>query len=220
MPGVVAQAGTAPLPYSRGVSQYPYPPDEFDAGSDDGPAPIGVHRAPVPTWRAWLPLLAILVIVPLLAWGAVTLLGSRAGDPSDVAVGPAQPSAATVPSATTEPTAEATAEPTPTPEPTPEPPTTADLTTGVTVHNGTSTNGLAARTSDRLTNAGYTSVTVAPGSYGETEPARTTIYYAGPEHAATAQAAASLLGITNVVQDPQMAASNPIVIVLRNDFTE
>ena len=98
MPGDVAQAGTAPLPYSRGVSQYPYPPDEFDASSDDGPAPIGVHRAPVPAWRAWLPLLAILVIVPLLAWGAVALLGSRAGDPSDVQVGPAQPSATTVPS--------------------------------------------------------------------------------------------------------------------------
>lgn len=224
MPGDVAQAGTAPLPYSRGVSQYPYPPDEFDASSDDGPAPIGVHRAPVPAWRAWLPLLAILVIVPLLAWGAVALLGSRAGDPSDVQVGPAQPSATTVPSATTSPTTEPTAEPTaaeatPTPEPTPEPPTTADLTTGVTVHNGTSTNGLAARTADRLTNAGYTSVTVAPGSYTETEPARTTVYYAGPEHAVTAQAAAGLLGITNVVQDPQMAASNPIVIVLRNDFT-
>ena len=62
-------------------------------------------------------------------------------------------------------------------------------------------------------------MTVAPGSYGETEPARTTVYYAGPEHAATAQAAAGLLGITNVVQDPQMATSNPIVIVLRNDFT-
>ena len=62
-------------------------------------------------------------------------------------------------------------------------------------------------------------MTVAPGSYTETEPARTTVYYAGPEHAVTAQAAAGLLGITNVVQDPQMAASNPIVIVLRNDFT-
>ena len=36
--------------------------------------PWGVHRAQVPRWRSWVPLLAIIIIVPALAWGAVTLI--------------------------------------------------------------------------------------------------------------------------------------------------
>ena len=55
------------------VSNYDYPEDEFDVGEDDGPVPVGVHRAQVPRWRSWVPLLAIIIIVPALAWGAVTL---------------------------------------------------------------------------------------------------------------------------------------------------
>jgi len=57
------------------MSRYEYPEDEFDAADDEGPVPVGVHRAPVPGWRSWVPLLAVLIIVPLLAWGAVQLLG-------------------------------------------------------------------------------------------------------------------------------------------------
>ena len=56
------------------VSNYDYPEDEFDVGDDDGPVPVGVHRAQVPRWRSWVPLLAIIIIVPALAWGAVTLI--------------------------------------------------------------------------------------------------------------------------------------------------
>ena len=52
------------------VSNYDYPEDEFDVGEDDGPVPVGVHRAQVPRWRSWVPLLAIIVIVPALAWGS------------------------------------------------------------------------------------------------------------------------------------------------------
>ena len=44
------------------VSNYDYPEDEFDVGEDDGPVPVGVHRAQVPRWRSWVPLLAILII--------------------------------------------------------------------------------------------------------------------------------------------------------------
>ena len=29
------------------VSNYDYPEDEFDVGEDDGPVPVGVHRAQV-----------------------------------------------------------------------------------------------------------------------------------------------------------------------------
>ena len=61
------------------VSNYDYPEDEFDVGEDDGPVPVGVHRAQVPRWRSWVPLLAIIVIGPALAWGAVTLFLNGTG---------------------------------------------------------------------------------------------------------------------------------------------
>ena len=54
--------------YSRRVSDYQYPDDEFDAADAEGPVPVGVHRAQVPAWRSWIPLLAVLIIVPLVAW--------------------------------------------------------------------------------------------------------------------------------------------------------
>ena len=64
------------------MSRYEYPEDEFDAADDEGPVPVGVHRAPVPGWRSWVPLLAVLIIVPLLAWGAVQLLGHHGTRPA------------------------------------------------------------------------------------------------------------------------------------------
>jgi len=74
------------------VSNYDYPEDEFDVGDDDGPVPVGVHRAQVPRWRSWVPLLAIIIIVPALAWGAVTLfLNSSGGSGSSDAVSSSQP---------------------------------------------------------------------------------------------------------------------------------
>ena len=73
------------------VSNYDYPEDEFDVGEDDGPVPVGVHRAQVPRWRSWVPLLAILIIVPALAWGAVTLFLNGSGGGSSDAVSSTQP---------------------------------------------------------------------------------------------------------------------------------
>ena len=74
------------------VSNYDYPEDEFDVGDDDGPVPVGVHRAQVPRWRSWVPLLAIIIIVPALAWGAVTLfLNGSGGSGSSDAVSSSQP---------------------------------------------------------------------------------------------------------------------------------
>ena len=66
------------------MSNYQYPDDEFDAADADGPVPVGVHRAQVPAWRSWIPLLAVLIIVPLVAWGAVALL-RHGGAPSSTA---------------------------------------------------------------------------------------------------------------------------------------
>lgn len=187
------------------MTPYEYPEDEFDSPGDDGPDPIGVHREPVPAWRSWLPLLAVLIIAPLLAWGAVSLLGSRSGSPTETAT---TMTAAAAASATPTATASATLA------------GDADMTTGVTVHNGTSTSGLGTLTGEKLTNAGFTAVTVSQGMYSLAEPTTTTVYYASPDDQSTAEAVARALGVTNVVESATEAQSNPIVVVLRDDYQE
>ena len=195
-----------------------YPDDEFDAADADGPVPVGVHRAQVPAWRSWIPLAAVLIIVPLVAWGAVALLGRTGGSPA--ATGSSSPSTGT----TAPQTAPVTGSPAPTESATPDSPPTpsgnADLTTGVTVSNGTTTTGLAARTGSKLENAGFTSVNVSQGVYPSDEPTTTTIFYASPQNAPAAQAAAQALNVTNVVESSDAAESNPIVVVLRDDYQE
>ena len=207
------------------MSRYEYPEDEFDAADDEGPVPVGVHRAPVPGWRSWVPLLAVLIIVPLLAWGAVQLLGRHGARPAaeSTAAAPASGGGAGAP--TSEGGAPATEQaptgqaPTDDAESTATP-TNADLTTGVTVHNGTDITGLAGRTGGRLENAGFTSVVVADGVYTEDDPATTTVFYAASENAATAKAVADALGVSNVVESAEVTASDssPITVVLRDDY--
>jgi len=99
-------------------------------------------------------------------------------------------------------------------------PTNADLTTGVTIHNGAGVNGLGARTGDRLRNVGYTNVEVQQGTYDNASPTTTTIFYADSGTEPTARAVGQALGITNIVESAAEAQSNPIVIVLRTDFEE
>ena len=209
------------------MSRYEYPEDEFDAADDEGPVPVGVHRAPVPGWRSWVPLLAVLIIVPLLAWGAVRLLGHHGARPAAESTtaapasggggGSGAPASGGQTPATGQPPATGT--PTNGAEPTAAP-TNADLTTGVTIHNGAGVNGLGARTGDRLRNAGYTNVEVQQGTYDNASPTTTTIFYADSGTEATARAVGQALGITNIVESAAEAQSNPIVIVLRTDFEE
>ena len=209
------------------MSRYEYPEDEFDAADDEGPVPVGVHRAPVPGWRSWVPLLAVLIIVPLLAWGAVQLLGRHGARPAAEATaaapasggggGSGAPASGGQAPATGQPPATAT--PTNDARPT-SAPTNADLTTGVTIHNGAGINGLGGRTGDRLRNVGYTNVEVQQGTYDNASPTTTTIFYADSDTEATARAVGQALGITNIVESAAEAQSNPIVIVLRTDFEE
>lgn len=209
------------------MSRYEYPEDEFDAADDEGPVPVGVHRAPVPGWRSWVPLLAVLIIVPLLAWGAVQLLGRHGARPAaeSTAAAPASgggggsgaPASGGQAPSTGQPPATAT--PTNDARPT-SAPTNADLTTGVTIHNGAGINGLGGRTGDRLRNVGYTNVEVQQGTYDNASPTTTTIFYADSDTEPTARAVGQALGITNIVESAAEAQSNPIVIVLRTDFEE
>ena len=201
------------------MSDYQFPDDEFDAADADGPAPVGVHRAQVPAWRSWIPLLVVLIVVPLVAWGAVALLKHGAAQTSG---GSGNGSTGTRAAPAPDTPAASEGGSTPGGDDTPEPDSSgsADLTAGITVHNGTDVTGLAGRTGGKLENAGFTSVVVADGVYTETDPATTTIFYAAPEDAATAKAVADALGVSNVVESAEATGSDsgPITVILRDDY--
>jgi len=208
------------------VSNYDYPEDEFDVGDDDGPVPVGVHRAQVPRWRSWVPLLAIIVIVPALAWGAVTLfLNGSGGSGSSDAVSSSQPAQGgqaggnknadknadsannKAGAASAKPSASASAS------------GNVDFTTRVTVSNGTNTEGLAKGASEKLTNGGFTAVEVIPGIYEGEEPAKSTVYFSSPEARTAAQEIGKRLGISNVVEGTaENTQDAPIAVILRDDY--
>ena len=208
------------------VSNYDYPEDEFDVGDDDGPVPVGVHRAQVPRWRSWVPLLAIIIIVPALAWGAVTLIinGKRIWETfsgSSDAVSSTQPAQGgqaggnknagnadnKAGAATAKPSASASAS------------GNVDFTTRVTVSNGTNTEGLAKGASEKLTNGGFTAVEVIPGIYEGEEPAKSTVYFSSPEARTAAQEIGKRLGISNVVEGTaENTQDAPIAVILRDDY--
>ena len=204
------------------VSNYDYPEDEFDVGEDDGPVPVGVHRAQVPRWRSWVPLLAIIVIVPALAWGAVTLfLNSSGGSGSSDAVSSSQPAQGGQAggnknadskgdkggAASAKPSASASAS------------GNVDFTTRVTVSNGTNTEGLAKGASEKLTNGGFTAVEVIPGIYENTEPAKSTVYFSSPESRPAAEEVGKKLGISNVVEGTaENTQGSTIAVILRDDY--
>ena len=208
------------------VSNYDYPEDEFDVGDDDGPVPVGVHRAQVPRWRSWVPLLAIIIIVPALAWGAVTLfLNSSGGSGSSDAVSSSQPAQGgqaggnknadknadsannKAGAASAKPSASAS------------PSGNVDFTTRVTVANGTNTDGLAKGASEKLTNGGFTAVEVIPGIYENAEPAKSTVYFSSPEARTAAQEIGKRLGISNVVEGTaENTQGATIAVILRDDY--
>ncbi|WP_081376692.1 LytR C-terminal domain-containing protein [Actinomyces oris] len=207
------------------VSNYDYPEDEFDVGDDDGPVPVGVHRAQVPRWRSWAPLLAIIIIVPALAWGAVTLfLNGSGGSKSSDAVSssssqPAQ-SGQAGDNKNTDKNAEnnagaASAKPSASASPSGN----VDFTTRVTVSNGTNTDGLAKGASEKLTNGGFTAVEVIPGIYESAEPAQSTVYFSSPEARPAAEEIGKRLGISNVVEGTaDNTQGAPIAVILRDDY--
>ena len=207
------------------VSNYDYPEDEFDVGDDDGPVPVGVHRAQVPRWRSWVPLLAIIIIVPALAWGAVTLfLNGSGGSGSSDAVSSSQPAQGGQAggnknadskgdkgdkggAASAKPSASASAS------------GNVDFNTGVSVANGTNTDGLAKGASEKLTNGGFTAVEVIPGIYENAEPAQSTVYFSSPQARPSAEEVGKRLGISNVVEGTaENTQGASIAVILRDDY--
>ena len=204
------------------VSNYDYPEDEFDVGDDDGPVPVGVHRAQVPRWRSWVPLLAIIIIVPALAWGAVTLfLNSSGGSGSSDAVSSTQPAQggqggqAADKQAADKKGAAASAKPSASASASGN----VDFNTKVTVSNGTYTDGLAKGASEKLTNGGFTSVEVIAGVYENAEPAASTVYFSSPEARPAAEEVGKRLGISNVAEGTEESTQGaPIAVILRDDY--
>lgn len=206
---------------SRGST---YPQDEFDLEVLPDDVPRGVHRAPRSTLSRWLPFIVIVVVCPLLAFGAVTWLNSWEGRPGeeipvlssdeepDDAVEPTDPTGdgeTTEPEETTEPTEPV--EPTPEPEPEPEP----DLARTVEVYNATLVSGLAGRAATALEDTGYTEV--SSDNWPVAAPPSTTVFYPSAEDEATARHVAESLGITAVELDPERAGS-AVVVVLTDGF--
>ena len=211
-----------------GVSNYDYPEDEFDVGDDDGPVPVGVHRAQVPRWRSWVPLLAIIIIVPALAWGAVTLIinGKRIWETfsgSSDAVSSTQPAQGGQAAgkkdegkkdegkkdaaASAKPSASASAS------------GNVDFNTKVMVSNGTYTGGLAKGASEKLTNGGFTAVEVIAGVYENAEPTTSTVYFSSPEARPAAEEVGKRLGISNVVEGTaENTQGAPVAVILRDDY--
>ena len=183
-------------------ASYPYPDDEFDAPPDpDGTR--GVHRAPRSAWRRWWPFLVVLVVVPALAYGAVTLAtrngmvpgfdpgaGSTAGASGDESETPADDGSGDTPSGdASTPAASATATSTP---------SAVALGTPITVTNGAGIAGIAATAQTKLTAAGFTAVSAATGSKGTLTAS--TVFYATEALKPTADKVASTLGLTAVTQ--------------------
>jgi hypothetical protein len=193
-------------------ASYSYPPDEFDA-SPDPDSPRGVHRAPRSAWSRWWPFLAVVVIVPLVAWGAVTYLAGKGQLPD-------------IPGAASTSTAQETGQPTDaaqptgsTPATTPAAPTTtaapaADLATPVSVLNGSKIAGLAKKVGDQLTAAGFTKVTT--GNATATTPTASTVFYGSASLKATAEAVAKAIKVS-AVQLSATEAPSGITVVLRSD---
>ena len=208
------------------VSNYDYPEDEFDVGEDDGPVPVGVHRAQVPRWRSWAPLLAVIIVVPALAWGAVTLFLNNSGGGSSGASSTSQPAqskqaggdqAPGTKSAEASQAAESSAAPSASASAGAS--GNVDFTTRVTVANGTNTDGLAKGASEKLTNGGFTAVEVIPGIYENAEPAKSTVYFSSPEARTAAEEIGKRLGISNVVEGTaENTQDAPIAVILRDDY--
>ena len=122
-------------------ASYSYPPDEFDAPPDPD-SPRGVHRAPRSAWSRWWPFVAVIVIVPLVAWAAVTYLAGKGQLPDIPGVASTSTAQATTgPTDAAQPSgsAQATAPAAPTTTAAPS----ADLATPVSVLNGSGIAGLA-----------------------------------------------------------------------------
>lgn len=201
-----------------------YPRDEFDVAGED--MPVGMHRPQPSRWKAVWPFLAILVIVPLIAWGASvfltnrhdsgtasqpssnTVVGSESGDSSaerqsgredrDSSDGSASGAAAPQAPQSAESATPAAPEP------------IIDHNVKISVLNGTGTQGLAARKVSELAEGGFGGASAGNADGWVTQVS--TVYYEDPTLEPSARAVGEALGISNV--EPTTGLGDPDVVVI------
>ncbi len=184
-----------------------------------------MHRPQPSRWKAVWPFLAILVIVPLLAWGASALLTSRQSATTDAQSTPtAAVEAQSAQSSSEEQSASSEAEAAQSEESEPEEAQSSEATAPeesepivdynvkISVLNGTGTQGLAAEKVSELADAGFPGATAANAEGWVTQVP--TVYYEDPALEASAQAVGEALGITNV-QATTGLGDPDVVVILR-----
>jgi hypothetical protein len=196
-------------------ADYPYPDDEFDAAAGHD-VPRGVHREPRSGWSRWWPFVVVIVVAPLLAYGAVTLVthqnGSSSGNQAAVDDGTGANDGSSPTETATAPAVAPTTSPTNVPTQTQT--AAAQLGTPVVILNAAKIQGLAGRAATKLQGAGFTAVTT--GNSTGTAPSASTVYYTKADLQATAAKAAQALKITTVTLDPTKGGKG-ITVVLTTD---
>lgn len=207
-----------------------YPEDEFDRVDPDA-APAGAHRAPRSRWSRSAPYLIVVACSAALAVGLVYYLAQSPTSQLNAGPAPAPSvSASSEPTEGTEPDAEevtgvetpdATDPAEPTPEPTTEPTTpveppaaAVDTATAVRVLNGTGRQGVAAGAAEILAGEGWTDVVA--DNYTGTRPSSSLVYFKDSDSEAEAREVAQLLGITEVIEAPNLVG--PVSVVLVGSF--
>lgn len=221
---------------------YDYPDDEFDElGAQRSVR--GVHRRRQPKWRAFIPLITILIAAPLAGWGVVRLFSDEiAGNPfsswgKDTQTQTAEPDE---PETTTEEPSDSdsesddgetstSADPSETETTDTETtvaettsdgstaPDDVDMSIAVTLLNGAGIGGFAAEKQSVLEDEGFSNTYT--GNYADEVPSETTVYYASVDDEATAQHIADLLGIDTTLMSPGFTDGRGIVVVLRSDIS-
>jgi cytoskeletal protein RodZ len=192
-----------------------FPHDRFDDVTD-GPR-VGAHRGMHRRGRGWIAfawaalatgvLVGIGVLVLALLNGSYSFTGDSSSAPSASASSSASPSSSSSPSdgSSSSSSSEAAAA------------TPSDQgSTTLVVLNGTSTPGLAASGTSKLTAAGWK--VTSSGNAGTTGTASTIVYYQQESQAALAKGIAQSLGVTAVEQSAAFPNAD-ISVVLGADFS-
>lgn len=207
-----------------------YPEDEFDEAGKL--YPVGAYRQAPSKWKAVLPFLLVLVLAPVLAWGAVSLLTSGTSTPDSTTQNEAQQSSeekqqpesnekttAADQSKDTDESAEKAPENTAADKPAEEtkpaekPVEPANKAANVQVLNGTGVNGLASGAVTKLQAAGFSNLTPDNAVGWQTE---VSVVYFKPGNETTAKEVAAALGISTTTESTDSIGD--VTVVLKGDY--
>lgn len=201
-----------------------YLPDEFDEAAKEIPA--GMHRMPVKRWHTLLPLLLILVFVPMLAWGGVSLI-QMIGNSNQVLTSQKSNTVAegqqedskkleeeAAKKAEEEAAKKAEEEKKKAEEEAAKKAATVKKDLRIEVLNAGTRNGYAGRTAAKLRGQGFSEAKSARNRLprGVDNPA---VLYRDDEGKVTAEKIAEILGITDVQQSDSLTAGVMITVVVK-----